>query len=97
MISKAMQQEDTTQSREKKTMDRIDFSGPASVEDESRFRTGVTTADLLHAAANGYAMIVRYVVAAGVDVNGYDSQGRNALMVASTQEVREILMEAGAA
>ena len=96
MINTALQLDERISGRELKTLSRIQLDGPAPIVEEPSERTGVTLADLLHAAAQGYAMIVRYVIAAGVDVNGQDTEGRTPLMVAATREVRDILIEAGA-
>ena len=96
MISQTMQHEQKVIRRDEKTMDKIDLMEGIQIVDDTVVRTGVTVSDLMHAASNGYAMIVRYVLAAGIDVNGRDEFGRTALMVAATQEVHDILIDAGA-
>jgi ankyrin repeat protein len=85
----------------KRPLNKIEMPAPAAValpmlEDESKLRAGVTVADLIHAAANGFSMIVRCVLMAGIDPNEKDAQGRTALMVAATKEIRDLLLEAGA-
>lgn len=89
MIGKSIQLDE-------KTVSNMDLGCPVPViiEEESNARTGVTVADLIHAAGNGFAMIVRYVLMAGVNPNETDATGRTAFMVAANQEIREILREA---
>lgn len=83
---------------EEKTKNKIDFPelNPMPAFQHEEVRRGVTVADLIHAAANGFAMIVRYVLHAGVDPNEQDEHGRTAMLVASSREIRELLIQAGA-
>lgn len=84
---------------DEKTMSKVDFPRPVSevnMELSPAERTGVTVDDLIHAASNGYAMIVRYVLHSGVHPNAKDRFGRTALMVAANREVYDVLIEAGA-
>lgn len=83
---------------EEKTKNKIDFPEltPAPVFQQEEARKGVSVADLIHAAANGFTMIVRYVLHAGVDPNEKDEHGRTAMAVAASREIREMLVQAGA-
>lgn len=89
MVGEPMQLDD-------KTRNRIDLSEPVQEPVVHESRTGVTVTDLIHAASHGFAMIVRYVLLAGVDPNEKDANGRTALAVASSREIRDLLLEAGA-
>ncbi|HSP07477.1 MAG TPA: ankyrin repeat domain-containing protein [Acidobacteriota bacterium] len=84
---------------DEKTVSKVDFPEPAvstQPETGSLERNGVCVDDLIHAAANGFAMIVRYLLRAGINPNDRDARGRTALQVAANGDIHDILVEAGA-
>lgn len=83
---------------DEKTRNKIEFQefDSAPLPPQEEVRRGVSINDLIHASANGFTMIVRYVLAAGVDPNESDDMGRTAMSVASTSEIRDLLLKAGA-
>ena len=84
---------------DEKTVSKVDSPEPAVLtqpETGTPERSGVSVDDLIHAASNGFAMIVRYLLLAGINPNDRDARGRTALQAAATREIRDILVEAGA-
>ena len=50
----------------------------------------------MHAASQGSADAVKALIEAGADVNAKNSNGKTALDLAETDEVKELLTKAGA-